>query len=79
MQLQIRVRLHGHLHVYVEQKSPEFEMELPTEATLAELIRILRIPEAEVAMIILNGENAAPSTILSNDDSVSIFSAIGGG
>jgi thiamine biosynthesis protein ThiS len=73
------VRLHGHLHAYVEQSSPEFEMELPTETTLAELIRALKIPDAEISAVILNGESATQSTTLSNGDSVSIFSIIGGG
>lgn len=73
------MRLHGHLHTYVEQKSPEFELELPAETTLAELIRILKIPDAEISVVILNGENSPQSTALSNGDSVSIFSIIGGG
>lgn len=73
------MRLHGHLHTYAEQKSPEFELELPTETTLAELIRVLKIPDAEISVVILNGESLPQSTILSNGDSVSIFSIIGGG
>jgi sulfur carrier protein ThiS len=73
------VHLHGHLKVYSDQKNPEFEMELPTETTLAELIRTLKIPDAEASVIMLNGKMTPQSTTLSNGDSVSIFSAIGGG
>jgi sulfur carrier protein ThiS len=64
------VRLHGHLHVYVEQKSREFELELPTRTTVAEVIRTLKIPDAEISVVILNGESKPQSTTLSNGDSV---------
>jgi len=58
---------------------PEFEVELPTGTPLAELIRILKIPDVEISVVTLNGESKPQSATLSNGDSVSIFSIIGGG
>lgn len=75
----IRVRLHGHLHIYTESKKPEFELELPNGATLEELIRTLKIPDAEIWVVSLNGRSASTSAYLSDGDAVSVFPPVGGG
>jgi sulfur carrier protein ThiS len=75
----IRVRLHGHLHTYVKSKSPEFELELQGETTVAELTQILKIPDPEIWVVTLNGKNVPPSTVLSSNDIISVFPPVTGG
>jgi sulfur carrier protein ThiS len=77
--MRIRVRLQGYLHGYTESKSPEFDLELPSRITLAELIHELKIPDSEVWVASLNGQNVPLSTALSNNDQVIIFPPITGG
>jgi molybdopterin converting factor small subunit len=77
--MRIRVRLHGHLHTYVESKSPEFELELPSETTVGELTRNLKIPDPEIWVVSLNGKNVPMATVLSNNDVLSIFPPVSGG
>jgi len=77
--MRVRVRLHGHLHAYVESKSSEFELELPSETTLTELIRNLKIPDPEIWIVSLNGNRVPLSTVLSDNDTVSVFPPVSGG
>lgn len=77
--MRVRVRLHGYLHGYAESKSPEFDLELSSGVTLAELIRNLKIPDSEVWVVSLNGKNVPVSTVLSNNDDVSVFPPVTGG
>jgi len=77
--MRVHVRLLGHLHMYTDSKNAEFELELPAETTLAELIRNLKIPNPEVWVASVNGANVALSTVLSNDDIISIFPPVAGG
>lgn len=77
--MRVRVCLHGHLRTYTERKSPEFELKLPGDATIADLIRNLEIPDAEIWIVSLNGKNVPLSTVLSNNDVVSVFPPVSGG
>ena len=77
--MRVRVRLHGYLDGYTEWKNPEFDLELPSGMTLAELIHTLKIPDSEVWVVSLNGQNAPLSTVISNNDHVSVFPPITGG
>jgi len=77
--MQVRVHLHGYLHGYTESKNPEFDLELPIGVTVAELIHNLKIPDSEVWVVSLNGQNVPVSTVLSNNDHVWVFPPITGG
>jgi sulfur carrier protein ThiS len=77
--MRIRVRLHGHLHTYVESKNSEFELEIPSETTLAGLICNLKIPDPEIWIVSLNGNRVPLSTVLSDNDTVSVFPPVSGG
>jgi sulfur carrier protein ThiS len=77
--MRVQVHLHGYLHGYTESKNPEFDLELPGGITLAELIHNLKIPDSEVWVVSLNGQNVPVSTVLSNNDHVSVFPPITGG
>ena len=77
--MRVRVRLHGYLHGYTDSKSHDLDLELPGGVTLAELIRNLKIPDSEVWVVSLNGKNVPVSTVLSNNDDVSVFPPVTGG
>jgi molybdopterin converting factor small subunit len=77
--MRVHVRLLGHLQMYTDSKNAEFELELPTETTLAGLIRNLKIPNPEVWVVSVNGNSVVLSTVLSNDDIISIFPPVTGG
>jgi sulfur carrier protein ThiS len=77
--MRVHVRLQGYLHGYTESKSPEFDLELQSGITLAELIHNLKIPDSEVWVASLNGQTAPVSTALSNNDHVMVFPPITGG
>lgn len=77
--MRVRVCMHGHLHIYAESKRPEFELELPSETTVAGLIRNLGIPDPEIWVVSLNGKSVPLSAVLSNSDVVSLFPPVSGG
>ena len=77
--MRVQVHLHGFLHTYTASKKPEFELELPSGITLAELIHNLKIPDSEVWVISVNGHSVPASAVLSDNDRVSIFPPVTGG
>jgi sulfur carrier protein ThiS len=56
-----------------------FEVELPGQATLADLIRRLDLPQAEVKVVYVNARAQPLTYVLNPGDEVGIFPAIGGG
>jgi molybdopterin synthase sulfur carrier subunit len=77
--MRVRVHLHGYLHTYLESKNPKFDLDLPSETTIAQLVRNLKIPDPEIWIVSLNGNNVPLSTVLSNNDTVSVFPPVSGG
>jgi molybdopterin synthase sulfur carrier subunit len=56
-----------------------FDFELDDKATVAELVSRLKIPEAEVKIVLINGRHKPAEYQLNNGDDVGLFPLIGGG
>jgi len=54
-------------------------IELPEGDSVADLLRLLNIPEEEVGMLLLDGRDVALKTKLASDAVISVFPALGGG
>jgi len=54
-------------------------MEIQPGSTARDVIHKLKIPEKDVKIIFVNGQNADPETVLHDHDRVGFFPAIGGG
>jgi sulfur carrier protein ThiS len=58
----------------------EFEVEVPGERpTVADLLRLVRVPEQAVAVVMVNGMVAPRSSSLEEGAEVSIFPPLAGG
>jgi sulfur carrier protein ThiS len=76
----MRLYLGGHLDFYNPQAGGWLEIRLNQPTALGEVLNQQGIPAGEVQMVILNGELAELETaIVSNQDEVKLFSAVGGG
>ena len=51
----------------------------PPGTRIAEVIRELQIPEAQIGMIMLNNRHAEPGQQLNDGDTLSLFPLVGGG
>ncbi len=56
-----------------------FEIELPEDSTLADLVAYLILPREEVKVTFVNGRAQELDYLLSPGDQVGIFPAVGGG
>ena len=54
-------------------------IELPGGDSVADLLRLLEIPEEDVGMLLLDGHDAALDRKLESDAVISVFPALGGG
>ncbi len=76
----MRLHLGGHLSYYDFLQRTDFEIELAHRAFLRDILSRLNIPEAEVFIIVINGEAvAAEDAWIQPADDVKLFPAIGGG
>lgn len=76
----MRLYLGGHLDFYNPQAGGWLEIGLNHPTTLYDVLNQLGIPASEVQLVILNGELAdLETTIVSNQDEVKLYSAVGGG
>ena len=74
--MKIRARLFATLR---EGRGREVETDLPEGSTVMDLIGALRIPEKDVAILLVNGRDGRLSSVLGEADTVSIFPPVGGG
>jgi len=82
VKMQVQVKLYAMLQQYApagERAGTPFAVDLPTSATLADLIGTLRIPALEVKVVYVNGRTRPESYELQVGDAVGIFSPVGGG
>ncbi len=76
----MRLHLGGHLSYYDLLQRTDFEIELAQRTFLRDMLAGLNIPEAEVFLIVINGEAvAAEDAWIQPADDVKLFPAIGGG
>jgi sulfur carrier protein ThiS len=74
------LRLGGHLSFYAPQKETELEIQVPARMSLVELLERLRVPVDEVALVVVNGEQAELNqATISDQDRVQLYPPIGGG
>jgi sulfur carrier protein ThiS len=74
------IYLGGHLNFYHPQKEKWLKVELAHQTPLLDILTNGGIPLGEVHMVVINGEVVElRKAIISNDDTVKIFSAVGGG
>ena len=78
----MKVHLWGELGFYGPDRRSRFEVRLDAELPLAEALRLLGVPEADVAVVGLNGEVVRlgePSLTVSDGDRLDLFPATSGG
>ncbi len=74
--MEIKVRLFATLR---ENRGKELVLFQDNGVTPKDIIKQLDIPEAEVAILLVNGRDGALDQELSDKDVVSIFPPVGGG
>ncbi|MBI1881407.1 MAG: MoaD/ThiS family protein [Chloroflexi bacterium] len=79
--MQVQVKLFASLTQYMPGLRPgsPFEVGLPDGATLADLVRQLDLPQAEVKVIFVNARAQPLSYVLNPGDEVGLFPPVGGG
>ena len=78
----MKVHLWGELGFYGPDRRSRFEVRIESELPLREAISLLGVPEADVAVVGLNGEVVRlgePSLTVSDGDRVDLFPATSGG
>jgi sulfur carrier protein ThiS len=78
----VKVHLWGELGFYGPGRQSRFETPIEGELPLREAIRLIGVPEADVAVAGLNGEVVHlgdPSLTVSDDDRLDLFPATSGG
>ena len=79
--MKIRVKLFAALCRYFCNAAPgiPFEMELPEDATVADLVNQLKLPREEVKVFFVNGRARPTDWLLEPGDDVGIFPLVAGG
>ena len=79
--MQVRVKLFASLKQYVPGLTAgvPIEVELPAGATLTDLVRQMKLPQAEINLIYVNARAQPLTYVLNPADEVGIFPKIGGG
>lgn len=76
----MEVHLGGHLAFYDPQKRSRFEVHLDAEAPLLEVIRMLGVPEAEIAVAAVNRAIVALAEARVDDaDRLDLYPPMSGG
>jgi molybdopterin converting factor small subunit len=76
----MRIHLGGHLAYYQAEKQPWSEVALGQPLLLAEAARRMNVPEAEVALWVVNGAAVDPrETMVCDTDIVQLFPPVDGG
>ena len=74
--MRVQVRLFATLR---QGRFSRQSIELPEGDSVADLLRLLEIPEEGVGMLLLDGRDAALDRQLESDAVISVFPALGGG
>ena len=69
----------GYLAFYMPQHKKEVEIIIDTPKQLNELLEELHIPQAEVQLVAINGEQATLESTVLDTDEVRIYSGTDGG
>jgi len=79
--LAISLFLAATLRKYVSGYSGEtgYEISIEPGTTVGALARLLRIPEEEVTLVMINGVTADKDAVLAGNERLALFPAVGGG
>ncbi|PKL07412.1 MAG: molybdopterin synthase sulfur carrier subunit [Spirochaetae bacterium HGW-Spirochaetae-7] len=77
MSINIQLRLFASLQKW--SPDPSVSIELSASSTARNAYLGIGVPDAEVAIIMINGKRGLPDDILSDGDKVQLFPFIGGG
>jgi molybdopterin converting factor small subunit len=79
--MQVRVKLHASLRRYVPANATEepFPVELPSGATVADLVACLGIPENHAKLCVVDGEQGGMERVLHEGAVVALFPPLAGG
>jgi molybdopterin synthase sulfur carrier subunit len=79
--MQITLRVYATLCRYVPGviAGVPVDIDLPEDATVADLIEKMEIPAREVKIAFVNGRTQRPEWLLKQGDEVGIFPPVGGG
>lgn len=75
----MRLHLGGHLNFYDPQKRTWLEVKLSGPTPLAEIIRQAGLPEGEVALLVVNNQQAELHELVTDADRVELYPPMGGG
>jgi sulfur carrier protein ThiS len=76
----MRIYLGGHLNFYLQQPSNWLEVEINKPTPLIHILERIGIPTNEVHLVVINEINVdLQQAIVSEQDDVKLFSAVGGG
>jgi molybdopterin converting factor small subunit len=75
----VQVRLYGLFQRYAPQRQPEFQLEIPSTATVEGVLKILKIPLDQDRILLVNGRQSEPERKLEPEDTIVIFSPLSGG
>ncbi len=78
----MKVHLWGELGFYGPERRSRFEVRIEGEVPLADVFRLIGVPEADVAVVGLNGEVIRlgdPSRTVGDGDRLDLFPATSGG
>ena len=74
--IKIEVRYFATLRVDGKKKEV---LSISDAMTAEELLKMLKIPNEEIAILLINGINSDAKTVLNDGDTVSLFPPVGGG
>lgn len=74
--MKVTVKLFATLRNYNENKQI---LEVNEGATPIDIIKDLKVPESEVAIIMINGRGSKLDSVLKDSDVLALFPAVGGG
>jgi len=75
----VRVHLLGNLSRFSPSGQEKFKLDLAPEATVGALLEKIGFPTDLEKMILVNGRQSNPATLLGEEDEVFIFSPAAGG
>jgi len=76
----MRLFFGGYLDFYHPQRRNWLDVEIDQPESLVDVLTRLGIPVSEVQLVVLNGENVdLRETVVSAQDEVKLYSAVGGG
>ena len=64
---------------FQEGRFKKEEREYPDQTRISTILEELKVPEAEVGILLVNSVHAKPDKVLADGDVLSIFPLVGGG